>query len=152
MNRAPPLRIGVRRSVLLPTATVAVGLLAAGAVATCGFPLPLQAPLLLFALLLTVRAVQLNERQAGLDLQLTADGYWLVHRRDAVGGDEQRYRLREAAALGPLLTLRLVASDAAPVSLVLLPDSASADELRRLRVWLRLGAGRATDPATRNHP
>jgi hypothetical protein len=139
MRGAPSLRIGVRRSLWLPLATVLVGIAAVVAVGSCGLPLSLQAPLLIVALLLSVRSVQLNERQAGLQLQLTADGYWLVERRDAEGGSEQRYRLREASALGPLLTLRLVAADAPPVSVVLLPDSATGDELRRLRVWLRHG-------------
>ncbi len=138
-NRVPPLRISVRRSRLLPAATLLVGVAALLAVRSCGFPLVLQAPLLMFALLLTVRTVQLNERQARLDLQLTADGYWLVQGRDTNGGDEQRYRLREASALGPLITLRLVAADAPPVNLSLLPDSASAEELRQLRVWVRHG-------------
>lgn len=139
MSRVPPLRISVRRSVLLLAATLLVGFAALVAVRSCGFPLALQAPLMMFALLLTVRAVQSNERQARLDLQLTADGYWLVHRRDTDGGDEQRYRLREASALGPLITLRLVAADAPTISLSLLPDSASAEELRQLRVWVRHG-------------
>jgi hypothetical protein len=140
VRSAPALALTVRPSVLLAAAVAATTLAALAAVLGCGVALPLKAPLALVALLLGVRAARQLQSQSGLRLLLQEDGLWRVLSSADVGDDDQRYRLVEGSALGPLVTLRLVASGGPVQRIVLLPDCADADELRRLRVWLRHGA------------
>jgi hypothetical protein len=69
----------------------------------------------------------------GTRLRLLDDGRWSVL---APAADEVTATLVEATVLGPLIAMRLLRSDEGQVALALLPDSASSDSLRALRVWL----------------
>ncbi|HET9482330.1 MAG TPA: protein YgfX, partial [Xanthomonadales bacterium] len=79
-------------------------------------------------------------------LVLTSDGRWNV----VVDEMQWRASLVDAVELGPLLAMTLRGDDGTTRRYALLPDSADADELRRLRVWLRHKAGKP--PQTSDPP
>ena len=74
---------------------------------------------------------------------LTSDGRWTV----VTGDREWRASLVDAVELGPLLAMTLRGDDGTTRRYALLPDSADADELRRLRVWLRHKAAKPARPS-----
>jgi hypothetical protein len=73
-----------------------------------------------------------------LDIRLLPDGRWGV---GASSFDEIEATLQPGAFRSTfLIVLPLLLADGGKRRVVLWPDSASADDLRRLRAWLRWGA------------
>lgn len=87
-----------------------------------------------------VQALQLGNGAArALDLGAQGDARW----QDGSGQWREAEILPSSYASGWLIVVNLRGSGKRHRSLVLLPDAAAAEELRRLRVWLRWRLGRA---------
>jgi hypothetical protein len=124
----------------LRAAIAVVAALAAGAVPLADLPPPVAAGLVVVVVLFALQAWR-RSAPAARRLALGADGVWTLVRAD---GTDVRATLVDAVELGPLLAMTLRTERGATCRFALLPDSARADDLRRLRVWLRrCGAGRA---------
>jgi hypothetical protein len=100
-------------------------------------PLPLQ---VLFSIAVAAQLVLQLRNHCGSwggarcdGLRWDGGGWWW---RDRSGGENQA-RLRHATLWPGLLVLNFLDNAGRRRALVLLPDSAAADELRRLRVYLR---------------
>lgn len=87
-------------------------------------------------LLIAERAV-LTDRSP-VELHLTGSG-WVIER----AGDRQPVRLLPDSCVWPWLMVLRFASPAGSPVVVLLPDSAPAESLRRLRAALRIGPDRS---------
>lgn len=130
-----PIMIGLHRSRFLAGALLlAHGLVIAGILAT-PWPQEIRAALFLLGLISLIHA--LRESNILVEtLHLFADGHCAVVR---VGGQAQEIcTLLPGFFIHPLLTVfRLQTDDATLISVVALPDTMSAEDHRRLRVWLR---------------
>jgi hypothetical protein len=144
---APPILVEVRRSRQYDIAVAGVTLAALVAVLASGLDVSLAYVVFAGVGLVALRALRLHGAQCGARMALGADGRVGLR---LVGDAEARdVRLVDHALVGPLVALRLGAG-AGLRWLFLLPDSADADALRRLRVRLRgLGPAGAVDRAIR---
>jgi hypothetical protein len=101
----------------------------------------------------TLRSAALHlTRTAIVGIEITADGRVALIER---GGARREGSIRPASYVGTLLTTLVVRVDDArwSSSLAILPDMLSADEMRRLRVLLRVvGSTRATSEGARATP
>ena len=133
-----PLRLELRASRWLAVSVIAV--YGGGAVIAAVLPLhPLLAVLLTGGLLVigsrSLRHYVLFRGAAITALTLTSAGRWLLHRGD---GTTREARLLPGCHVHPLLTvLRFSGRFATATSVVLFPDSADGETLRRLRVQLK---------------
>lgn len=142
MRSAPPIVLELRRSRRFELALAAVVVAAVAASFASGLPRPWRAACALAVLALAVPAVRANRRQHGVRLRLGPGGaaHWL-----GADGGVASLQLRDWTCLGPLVTLRL-GDGRLRRDLFLLPDSADAESLRRLRVGLRRLHAPAREP------
>lgn len=134
-----PVYLDLRPSVWLPRGIVAVHWVV---LATVWLAYPPSGPrnlllgaVTLHGLWLVTRLLRLAPRRVVARLELSARHTWRVVFRD---GRSVEARLRHAALVSPLVTtLSLQCADGARCDVLLLPDTADADALRRLRVRLR---------------
>ena len=129
-----PVFIGVRRSSFLGKAVIAMHALAAGVLFVPDWPVVVPVLAGLILLLMAIRAWRIGTPQIDA-LRLFADGH-LEYR--LVG--ETRFLAAEVlpgATVHPALTLLRVVCEGRTQSIAFLPDSATVDECRRLRIWLR---------------
>ena len=144
-----PIFIGVRRSSFLAKAVIALHAVAAGVLFVPDWPLVVPAISSLILLLMAVRAWRIGTPQIDA-LRLFADGH-LEYR--LVG--ETRFLAAEVlpgATVHPVLTLVRIVCDGRTQSIAFLPDSATVEEHRRLRIWLRWCARDKTDGKTDSIP
>ncbi|HQX24393.1 MAG: hypothetical protein KA911_06440 [Xanthomonadales bacterium] len=132
MRSAPPIALELRPSRRFELALLAAIVAALAACAYSGLPMALQLAAGVLVLLLGAHAARVQRAQAGLRLAIERDGAAVLRTR---GGDDQALRVAAWACRGPLVTLRLAGAGVSR-NLFLLPDSADADALRRLRVRL----------------
>ena len=130
-----PLHIALRRSRYLTTGLMAGHFLAMAGVLTLPWPFPLQGLLLCSVGLALVAALRQPLAYAALRIETPAR----ISARSVGAASEWRdLVVRSSVLLGPLVMVRLRETQAErDALLVLLPDSAAAEELRALRVWLR---------------
>jgi hypothetical protein len=136
MRRLPTVRLQLRRSRIEAGALLALYLLA--------LPMPWFAALswwgrtLIDAGLLLLAARQWRVWRQGppISLRLLPDGTWAL---DVAGQELEAQQLSGAYVTAHLVVLPLKLANGRVRRLVLWPDSATADELRRLRAWLRWG-------------
>ena len=142
MRSAPPIVLELRRSRRFELALAAVVVAAVAASFTAELPPPWRAACAFAVLAMAVPAVRANRRQHGVRLRLDAGGaaHWL-----GADGDTASLQLRDWSCLGPLVTLRL-GDGCSHRDLFLLPDSADAESLRRLRIGLRRLHAPAQEP------
>lgn len=142
MRSAPPIVLELRRSRRFELALAAVVVAAVAASFASGLPPPWRAACALAVLALAVPAVRANRRQHGVRLRLDPGGaaHWL-----GADGGVASLQLRDWTCLGPLVTLRL-GEGRLRRDLFLLPDSADAESLRRLRVGLHRLHAPAQEP------
>lgn len=130
-----PITIGLRRSRLLSLVLHLVGLLAAAAILAFPAWFPLK------GLLLLALAISMGLARSGLSpgihaLRLTREG--AVSVCASAGGDFLSARLLSGACVHPWLSvLPLALEDGRRHTLLIASDSLSADDFRRLRVFLR---------------
>ncbi len=132
MRSAAPIALELRRSRRFELALLAVILAALAACAYAGLPLALRVAAGAVVLGLGARAAMAQRAQAGLRLSIERDGAAVLR---SPGGGVEALRVDAWACRGPLVTLRLAGAGARR-NLFLLPDSADAEGLRRLRVRL----------------
>ncbi len=138
---APPIELELKRSRRLAGFLFVSHALALGAVAYAHLP-PLAAAAIAATVLTSFifnfkRLCQLEGRRAVRRLVWTADGQWRV--TDGSGA-EQAATLEPNPTVAPeLVILRLRGADGVLRTVLLLADSADADQQRRLRGRLRLG-------------
>jgi hypothetical protein len=128
-----PARIEFKPSRLLRGLVLAMGLLALGAIAAASLPIPIRAALA--ALLIVVVGGGLHRlRKAPPHLLLATDG----NIRMDIDHEWHATEVLPGSFVAPALcVLRLRIDDGRVYALTLLPDSADADALRRLRLCLR---------------
>lgn len=141
MSGPAPLRIELKPSYLLAGLLGLAHVLALGAawVSLAGWPRYLVATGILISLAVCVAGALHRRRDSMAALELRADGdaAWM-------DGDGRWHDCRVAQDhfVSPLLVVLALERDgAAQQRVVLLPDSAAAEDLRRLRVWLRWRPG-----------
>lgn len=129
-----PITVGVRRSFILGIAVVFVHVAAIALLFLPGWPLPASAG---GTLLLLVSALYSWRRctPAVEALRLFADGR--VQCRRYGKGDFEDAELLPGATVHPALTVLRLVCQGEILPVVLLPDNGTAEENRRLRVWLR---------------
>jgi hypothetical protein len=133
-----PLRLNLRPSRYLGVVIAVFHLLGLISLWVCSLPLGVKLPLAMavlgsFALNLTRYG---NLRRSWFIEQVchTADGRWLVRTAD---GREHSVRLLRSYVHPVVLILQFSLGRFSRHSVVVLPDSADPEEIRRLRVWLR---------------
>jgi toxin CptA len=145
MHRIPPLMVILRPSRML---LVLLGSVALGAVVlslTLPLPWSIRIGMSLLVTLAAVHAIRLYALQRAprsiLGLEVNAQGQ--LYYADALGVAPAEL-LGSSTATPWLTVLNLrVAETYFPRHVILLPDTADTDALRRLRVWLRWGQGDA---------
>ena len=136
LNRsAPPVTLELRAS-RAQRALIALAVIAAvAAVWLSGLPSIAQLAASVLAIALAWRAWLAASRWAGARFVFEADATSRVRLAD---GAEHEVSLVDATLLGPLIAVRMTL-DGKRADLALFPDSADAEDLRRLRVLLRHG-------------
>lgn len=115
------------------------------ATARCGLPLGVKAGLALLVLIAGWRAIHSLRSPPLQRAQLQTDGRWLL----LTTAGECPAQLLESSMLGNVIGLRWQMVDRpGQLSLLLWPDSVSAETRRRLRIWLRS----AHPPVSSNEP
>ncbi|HYT15086.1 MAG TPA: protein YgfX [Burkholderiales bacterium] len=137
MPVADMLRVEFRPSFLLAglLGLVHSSALAATWVSLAGWPLYLLFAGILISAVTCVFSALHRSARAAVSLEVHADGRaaW----RDRKGDWHQARLGQDHFVSVPLLVIGLSGSELQRKRIVLLPDSASIDDLRRLRVWLR---------------
>lgn len=139
MPSVPAIRLELRHSRLQRALTIALLALAAVSLALAPWPVWLRVA----ALLLLIATLALQARRARAEPAPTcviwrSDGSWWLSWPG--GNDPLPAELQQARVVGALIALDLRVLDAGDqgrMALRLWPDSADADELRRLRIRLR---------------
>lgn len=139
---APAIVLEPRASALLRIAITSLGVLAVVAIMASRLPPLAQGACALGALAIVLNAWRQTNDATRMRLALQPDGTWSI--RDGAVADRVA-SLHGAVDLGALLSLELRESDGRTTRLMLLPDSADPETLRRLRVWLRDWRGEAAN-------
>ncbi|MFB9068989.1 protein YgfX [Pseudofulvimonas gallinarii] len=143
MPSAPSIRIEHRPSRWQRALTLTLVVAAGVALAFARWPMAGR----ILALLIYAACVALvvrRVRQASWSaVSWSADGSWRIACDD---GKERPATLQESRLFGPLIALRLRVGDAV-LRVLLWPDSADADDLRRLRIRLGRESGQGGDTA-----
>lgn len=137
MSRAaPPVVLEVRAS-RWHRALVLVALVGAAiAIPLSGLSWPWRFALWLLAMLLFLRGWRATGAWDGCRLVMYSDQRSRIRRPD---GNEAEFDVVDARILGPLIALSIRIDGGTREDLALFPDSADAEDLRRLRVQLRHG-------------
>ena len=143
MPSAPSLRIDYRPSRWQRTLSVVLIVLAALALLLAPWPAWLRIVVLALYVAGVVFVLRRLRGPGWRSVAWSSDGAWTVTLDDAV---ERPATLHEARLFGPLTALRLDVGTIR-VRIPLWPDSAGADDLRRLRIRLAREGGRAPDAA-----
>ncbi|QNM95585.1 protein YgfX [Chitinimonas koreensis] len=150
MKSIPSLRLLLRPSRLERRGAALLHLAALPMPWLAALPLPARIGITLVLLASWALCIRRWRREPALTLlRLLPDGGWGL----SSGGDEIEAALRlPVYSTRWLIVLPLQGTDGSRRRLLLWPDSAGADELRRLRAWLRWGAandgGTADDAGT----
>lgn len=136
MKSIPTLHVPFRASRWAGALTLLLYLLALPMPWLANLPGWLAACLSLALLVLLMGSTRRWQQDRGGRLMLLADGNWLLEEH----GQQLEYALGQGLHCTPWLTvLPLCGVDGRKRRLLLWPDSAAPDALRRLRVWLRWG-------------